>query len=49
MDEEDYRVVTSTGSGFFSGNDSVFWSWEDTFDEGVSMLGTVIKIEINVL
>ena len=33
----------------FPGMDSVFWSWEDTFDEGVFMLGTVIKIEINVL
>ena len=28
----------------FPGMDSVFWSWEDTLDEGVSMLGTAIKI-----
>ena len=33
----------------FPGMDSVFWSCEDTFVEGVSMLGTVIKIEINLL
>ena len=28
----------------FPGMDSVFWSWEDTLDEGVSMLRTAIKI-----
>ena len=28
----------------FPGMDSVFWSCEDTLDEGVSMLGTVTKI-----
>ena len=33
----------------FPGMHSVFWSCEDTFLKGVSMLGTVIKIEINVL
>ena len=31
----------------FMGMDS--WSWEEKFVETVSMLGTVIKIEINVL
>ena len=33
----------------FLGMDSVFWYWVETFDKGISMLGTAIKIEINVL
>ena len=33
----------------FMGMDSVFWSCEEKFVEGVSILGTVIKIEINIL